>query len=557
MRFLRKPPAALVLALLVLCATAAFADEDAVTNAEGLNGRLGALDWCVIVVYALGMLGIGFYYSRRTETSEDYYLGGRKMRPSMVGLSLFATLISTISYLAWPGEVMGHGPVAALMYIAALPIVYVVVCYFLIPHIMKLPITSAYEILEVRLGRPVRLLGSIIFLLVRLMWMALVAFTASRAVVTAMGLDPGNVKYAVIALGIITVIYSSMGGLRAVVLTDVIQSAILFTGALVCIVIVTVKVGGLGWLPTEWSPNWDKQPLISFDPTVRVTVFGSIVATTLWWICTAGSDQMAIQRYLATRDVKAARRAFLVNSAADVVVTLLLVALGFALLGFFRANPQYMSENTNLSENAEYLFPHFIVNFMGFGMAGLVMSGMLAAAMSSLSSGVNSASTVINTDLVGPFIRRELSEAAKIRLGKWISLGIGVVVILLGLGIGKVPGNLYEVTAKTNGLFVAPLFGLFFFAMFVPFSTSYGAVFGSLYGFVAAVVVAFWDQTGAQGLSFQYILAVSLAVDIAVGCLLSLVPYDAKSRGFRIGLNVAASIPLVVVVGLFARACMT
>ncbi|MBN2308729.1 MAG: Na+:solute symporter, partial [Candidatus Hydrogenedentes bacterium] len=301
---------ALFALLLFACPLAAVAQDSADAAESELHARLGTLDWAVVALYALGMLAIGFYYSRRATTSDEYYLGNRKMKPIMVGLSLFATLISTISYLAVPGEIMAKGPVT-MLYIAAIPIVYLVVGFLLIPHITRLPVTSAYELLESKFGRGVRLFGSAIFILIRLVWMGLIVFISARIVVRAVGLEPDKIPYVVFLLGVVTVVYSSMGGLQAVVLTDVIQSGILFGGALTCVIIVTVKMGGFGWFPTEWSPNWDTQPLFSFDPTVRVTVVGTILSTIIWWICTAGSDQMAIQRYLATRDSRAARRAFL------------------------------------------------------------------------------------------------------------------------------------------------------------------------------------------------------------------------------------------------------
>lgn len=509
----------------------------------------------MVGLYAAGMLAIGAYYARRTRNADDYYLGGRSMRPSMVGLSLFATLISTISYLATPGEMMQHGPIAPLMYLAALPVIYLVVGFILIPYITKLPITSAYEILEKRLGRGIRLLGSTIFVVIRLVWMGLVVYTASRAVTTVIGFKPESLPWVVLTLGAITVVYSSMGGLRAVVLTDVIQSFILFLGALLCVGIITVKMGGFGWFPTEWSENWDTQPWFSFDPTVRVTVFGSIVATTVWWVCTAGSDQMAIQRYLATRDAKAARRAFLYNNLADVVVTVVLVCLGFALLGFFKANPQHLPHGLSLESDTEYLFPHFIVTFMRYGLAGLVLSGLLAAAMSSLSSGVNSASTVINVDIVGFVLNRELSERTKVRMGRWMTVLIGIVVIGFGLVVGKVPGNLYEVTSKTNGLFVAPLFGLFFLAMFVRFATPFGAAFGALYGILAAFLIAFWDLTGNAPLSFQWIGAGSLVATVGVGILLSLIPTRGKGPLFKAVLATVCAIPFAGIICWFTASC--
>ena len=555
MRTSRWLPGSICGVLFVLMPGRAWA-EAAAEGGATLRGGLGVLDWAVVAVYALVMLAIGVYYSFRAKTTDDYYLGGRRMKPTMVGLSLFATLLSTISYLAVPGEIMKHGPVV-IMGVAALPIVFLLVGYLLIPYIMKLPVTSAYEILEMRFGRPVRLLGSVLFLLLRMVWMGLVVFSASKVVVSAVGLDPDKIAYAVIVLGTVTVIYSSMGGLQAVVLTDVIQTGILFIGALVCVILITVKMGGFGWFPTEWSPNWDTQPVFSIDPTVRVTVVGIIVLGITWWFCTAGSDQMAIQRYLATRDTKAARKAFLVNNITDAAVTLLLAMLGFALLGFFRANPQYLTEKLNLEDNADYLFPYFIVSFLRYGMAGVVISGMLAAAMSSLSSGVNSASTVINKDFLEPLMGKGLSEERKVAWAKWISVLIGGVVIVLGLLMQHVPGNLYEVTNKTNGLFVAPLFGLFFMAMFMPSSTAMGAVFGSLYGFVAGFLVSFWDLTGGPALSFQWILPTALLVDVLVGAFVSLIPTRRMGPTTRATVAGILSVPLVTVSAWFVIAWVT
>ena len=379
------------------------------------------------------------------------------MRPSMVGLSLFAAMISTISYLAEPGEVMSRGPIAYLMYLASLPIIYLIVGFLLIPHIMKLPITSAYELLEKRLGMPSRLLGSGIFLLIRFVWMGLVVYTASRAVVTAMGLPLGALAPTIMIMGTITVVYSSMGGLQAVVLTDAIQSLLLIVAAIVCVIIITVKMGGVGWFPTQWSETWDTQPVFSLDPTVRVTMIGSLIATTVWWVCTAGSDQMAIQRYLATRDVKSARKAFLINNIADVCVNVTLISLGFALLGFFREHyPELLRATLADEKKGDYLFPLFVVNFMKFGTAGLVIAGMLAAAMSSLSSGLNSAATVLNTDFLPLLLRKPLDEKTKVRHGMAVSAVIGVIIILLALVIENVRGNLFEVTQKTSNLLVSP-----------------------------------------------------------------------------------------------------
>lgn len=510
-------------------------------------------DWAIIVLYGLGMLGVGWYFSRRMTSREDYLLGGRNMRSTSVGLSLFATLFSTITYLGTPGEMIDKGPVF-LWSMVSIPIAYVVVGYLLIPRFMRLQLTSAYEVLEARLGVGIRMFGSIIFLLTRMLWMALIIYiTSEKIIVVMMDLDPSWTPWIAMGIGLITVAYTSMGGLRAVVFTDVVQSFILLFGAVLTISTITYWMGGVGaWWPREWSPNWDHQPIFSLDPTLRLTVVGSIVALTVWWICTAGSDQMAIQRYFATRDVKAARRMFLMTGLVNIVITSLLACVGFGLLAFFKANPQYLGPGMDLNteKTADVIFPYYIIRFIPAGITGLVVAGLLAAAMSSLSSGINSSCSVLSVDFFDRFRRpgREQSEARQMARSKVISVAVGLFAVLLSSQMSKVTGNIMEVTVRTNHVFVAPLFALFVMALFVPFATTIGTAVGAVAGCGVAVLIAYWDLlTGptmwgpiAQGLgslgqcvgiepgvplSFQWISLVALVVNLAVALPLSYLTY--------------------------------
>jgi SSS family solute:Na+ symporter len=347
-----------------------------------------------------------------------------------------------------------------------------------------------------------------------------------------MGWPSSMTPYVAIAIGLLTVVYTSMGGIRAVVFTDVVQSFILLGGAILSILLITTKMGGVGaWWPTEWSPAWDEQPFFSLDPTVRVTWVGSVVFMTVWWICTAGSDQMAIQRYLATRDAAAARRAFLTTGLANVLVTLVLAALGFALLGFFRANPQYLTGGLSIQGDADKLFPYYIVRFLPAGITGLVISGLLAAAMSSLSSGINSSCSVICVDFIDRFARTGQPGGDRMRQTKIVAVMSGLVAVVLSSLMGGVTGNIMEVTVRTNHVFVAPLFGLFFMALFVPFATPFGTLWGALAGCLAAVVVAYWDLiTSGPALSFQWISTISLIVNLLVAIPLSLISGPGRQR---------------------------
>ncbi|MCA9263256.1 MAG: sodium/solute symporter [Planctomycetales bacterium] len=483
------------------------------------------LDWFVVACYSLGMLLVGIYFARRTKTANEYLLGGRAMRPWAVGLSLFATLLSTLSYLAWPGEMIKNGPMILIGYVSY-PLVFLVVGWVLIPKIRALEVTSAYEILEQRLGLSVRLLGSTLFLSLRLLWMASIIFWTTRIVLLPVaGLHPRHTAACAIILGIITVVYTSLGGLRAVVYTDVVQTLILLSGVLVSLGLITSELGGFGgWIPTEWADHWTPPRLwFDFAPEARSTLANAMLGTFSWSVCTAGADQMAIQRYSATPSIRAARRTLAISLATEVTVTFLLGCMGLALLAYFTARPEQLAEGQTVFDNADKLLPRFVVVGLPPGLSGLVIAGLLAAAMSSLSSGVNSSATVISEDFIRRFSVREQTEFSRLRQVRVVSAVVGLSVVVLSSLIGMVQGNMLEVVYRVVNLFTAPLFYLFFMAIFVPWANTTGTWIGSIAGIATAVLIAFWKVLfGVQGISFLWILPGSFAVSVTVGSVASI-----------------------------------
>ncbi len=490
---------------------------------------LARLDWAVIVLYAAGMLLVGWYYARRTKTQEDYLLGGRSMKPWAVGLSLFATLLSTISYLAVPGEMIKHGPMI-IAQVAVLPLIVIVVGWFLIPYFMRLKITTAYEVLETRFGVSVRVLASVFFLSLRLLWMAVIIYaTTSKILIPLLGWSEAATPYVCAALGLITVVYTSMGGLRAVVFTDVVQTFILFGGAVLAVLLITGRLGGVAaWWPTHWAPTWDK-PVFWFDAKARVTFASACLSAFVWYVCTAGSDQMAIQRYLATRDARAARRMFTTSMTANALVMIFLAVLGCALLAYFQAFPQLVPDGQTIASSADRLFTRFIVSGLPPGISGLIIAGLLAAAMSSLSSGVNSAGSVVAVDFVERFRRTGSGATDSARVARTVSWVVGVIVVLLSSTVGFVSGNLLEVTYKLVNLLVTPLFILFFMALFVPWATGAGTWLAAAVSTTVAIGIAFFHWFG---LSFLWIMPLSLLAGAVVGPTASLV-LGTRSPGGR------------------------
>lgn len=514
--------------LLVTPAVMRAAEEGVDAPAQGL----GMVDGIIIALYALLLVGIGLYYSRRQTSQEEYFVGGRSVSPFLAGISLYATMFSALSYIGYPGEIIQNGPVLIGVGVAAIPLVYLIVGYGVIPLMMRLPVTSAYELLEKRLGPNVRLLGSGIFVVTRLIWMAVMLHLTSFVMVSVMGWEASWAPPIAIVAGILTTVYTVTGGLRAVVVSDVVQFFVLLIGALFTLWFISDAVGGWrGWWPQAWEAHWKPQPFFSLDPGVRVTVVGTFVGGIIWWVCTAGSDQMAIQRYLSTRDTKAARRAFLHNCIGAICVTSTLGLMGLAVLGYYRSNPEFMPANLSFATRGDAMFPHFVAHHLPLGMPGLITAGLMAAAMSSLSSGISSTITVISKDFVDQF-RPTAAEDDKagMRTARLLAVIVGGVSIAGSQLAGAIPGNLIEVAGKSINLFVCPLFGLFFLALFVPFATPFGAIMGTCYSLAAATLIAYWEFfTGLAPVSFQWIAPVSLVVALAAGPLFSLLPTRGKS----------------------------
>ena len=488
---------------------------------------LSTFDWIIIIGYGIGMLLVGFYYARKNKSAEDYLLGGRGMKSWKVGISLFASLFSAITYLSLPGEMIKHGPMIFVL-LAALPFVYFVVAYFFIPYIMKLKVSSAYELLEIKVGVQNRLLASVYFLIMRFLWMSVIIYLVSaKIIIPLMGWSEQTALMVSIVIGIITIIYTSSGGLRGMVLTYVVQSFVLFGGTILALVIIIKELGNpSAIIPKEWPEHcagW-----VFFDTKVRVSFVTAFISTFGWYVCTAGSDQMTIQRYLATRDVKGARRMYLSSMVMSVLVQLLLLVLGLALFAYVKMRPGFL-EGTSMLDGADSIFPRFIATVMPSGLSGIVIAGLLAAAMSSLSSGINSSSLSIVNDFILRTREKSMSEEKKIRLAQYISVAIGVFIVLLSLVIGNIRGNLLELTYKTTNLLSGPLFLPFFMAMFIRKAKPVATFIGTLLSGVTAVLVGFSQELFSINISFLWIIPISFSVGLIISLVLSYLPFE-KSK---------------------------
>ncbi len=501
-------------------------------------GHLQALDMFVIVAYCSLMLFVGWWSSRKQNSTEEYFVGSRGMSPFVAGISIIATVVSSISYLAGPGEMVKNGPGWMWQMLHA-PISFLVVGYLVIPHIMKHKVTSAYELLDERLGSGVRQATSGMFVLSRIFWMGLVIYTCSLAVSTVTGLP---LRAVLIGVGVIGTAYTILGGIRAVMITDVIQFSVLIGGAVLTVLYISYRCGGLtAWWPDWSSPalrdlNWPVPEFFTLDPNVRLSVVSVLIYGCSYWIMTATGDQVVIQRFLSTKDARDARRSFGLSIMGDALTSGVLFLTGMALVGFYIRFPESLPQPAlGLTGQADQLFPHFIGAVLPAGLTGLVVSALFAAAMSSLDSGINSISTVLVKDFKAVFAPDCETDDQQLRRAKWIGVAVGVIAIAMSFAVTYMPGqNLLEVTVRFSSLLAAPLFVAFALAFFAKRATPAGAWVGIATGASLGFVLTFWKDivhllTGAESnMSITFIMPLSALGAYTAGVVVS---QCTKTRG--------------------------
>lgn len=500
-----------------------------------MTSTLHLIDWAVIILYMATMVIMGWRASRGSSKSlEDYFVGGRNVGSIMAGISLMTTLLSTISYLAYPGEVIAHGA-GFVWQILALPVVFAVVGYFLIPHIMSFQVNSAYELLETRLGPRVRTLAACIFVLLRLVWIAFVFHAACTAMAVIIGISR---EWLMVVMGAVTLMYTVEGGIRAVIWTDVVQFCIKLGGVLfIMFYVMNQSDFGLGSLLREGWQSTLETPLFSFDPSVRTTAASWAISIGVWWIATCGSDQIAMQRFFMNRDVATARRTLLVNLVASMATILALAAVGIALLHYFRQNLDSLPvEYRDFTKAGDKIFPYFLSHGMPIGLSGLMIAALLAAAMSALSGGFNSLTAVLTVDFFkrGSNVSTEPSDHAQDRRrAQMITLMIGLITFGIAYPLKFANENFMSLSGRLMEPLTGPLFGLFALAFFVRRADERSALVGFFAGLASGFFLAFGHLLLGRPIAYSWlwISPVSIVITVGVGYVVAAMGRQSGSEG--------------------------
>ena len=486
--------------------------------------QLNALDIIVIVAYMAMMSLIGLYFSRKTENRDDFFLGGRGMHWILVGGSL--SLFSTISFMAVPGEMIRYGLGFFVAYLIV-PLIIPVINRIVLPILMRLPISSAYDYLDKRFGGGVMKTSEYVFVLKTILWMGAIIYTASLAVAEVTG---WNIFFIIAVIGIITTFYTSAGGLQSVIWTDFIQT-MLFTGCALVIPIYVMFATGVspfGWWESFSQAGRAEITTFSLDPTVRVTTVGNMASVFFYFVCVSASDQMIVQRYLSTPSLKHAQRSVWVYILSNLTSIIFLMICGLSLFAFYRYKSTLPINEfqQQIAGTADRAMLQFIVQELPHGIAGLIVAGLLAAAMSGLSSGMNAISSVLITKFP-----EEGSRFKIFQKGLWLERLIGVsmgalgVVLAVGITIGMRYSNwnLVELSGRVVNLFVGPLAVMFFAGLLIKRSNAFSVLIGFAISVGVSLFISFSQQLfGFQSISFIWIMPASFVVGFVFTWILSI-----------------------------------
>lgn len=451
------------------------------------------LDYTIVIIYSGGFLLLGKYFSEKA-SKEEYYLGGKSFGWFPLSLSVMATQLSAISFISAPAFVglREGGGLQWLSYEFGVPLAMVFLGIYLVPKLYKAGVVSIYEYLERRFGRSTRILISIVFQISRAFGTGVMIYAVALILMSVLDIP---FYQTILLIGVITVIYSYQGGMRAVVYGDMIQMIILLGGIVVCI------IAGLEYL-NGWESFTQKLDASRLE-AVNFSNFGiggdgdfgflpMVIGGFFLYASYYGTDQSQVQRLLSAKSVKTTRNILLVNGLFRFPITLTYSIMGLIIGTFAFATPEFMELIP--SNKPDLMIPIFIRDYLPHGLIGLLIVAILSAAMSSLSSTINSLSAVTTEDIL--VAGKKIDEKTYIRYSKLTSIFWGVVTILLAFVTGDIAKTVIEAINKIGSVFYGPIFATFIVGTMVKWVHTRAMNIGLIAG--VAVNVFFWLVVGDQ-----------------------------------------------------------
>lgn len=424
--------------------------------------KFSYVSWIVIGVYFLAMVGMAMIFVLRQKTADSYFRGGKSIPWFVAGMSIFATMLSSITFISIPtmtyiGDWRYFPMVLCILAMAPIAI------YFYLPFFCRLNITSAYEYLEKRFNVAIRLFGSGVFNIFMVCRVAVVTLLPALALDAVTGI---GVENCILICGVATILYCCVGGLDAVIWSDFIQGIVLLGGAVTVLVVLIMNTdGGFGGF-VSIAQDHDKLRLLDFrfllkEPVFWVVVIQGLVSN----LSSYTSDQCVVQRYIACTNEKKAANSIWFNGALSVIASVIFYGIGSALYTHYFSHPEMMDVTMPKSDS---VFPIFMAMELNPIIAGLVIAAIFAATISTLSANLTSASTAITTDFVLRF-KPGMTGPQQVKCGRICVIVIGVIGVAAALTLAQLPTrSLFDEFQKFIAMLTAGLTALFFMGIFMP-----------------------------------------------------------------------------------------
>jgi len=485
---------------------------------------MSTIDIIIFMVYLLGIVLFGISFYRKERTSADYSTGSGTLPAWVIGLSIFATFVSSISYLALPGAAF-LGNWNPFVFSLSIPVAIYMAIRFFIPLYRSVGSPSAYTYLEERFGPWAKNYVAIFWLLTQVMRVAVILYLLALPMYVILGWD---MRMIIVITGISVMVYAILGGIKAVIWTDAIQAIILIAGAVVTLGILMFSLPDGPVQYFEIASLHDKFSLGSFGLSLTESTFWVVFIYGIFInLQNYGIDQNYIQRYMSARNEKEAISSAFGGGLLYIPVSLLFFMIGTGLFVYYQVYPDLLPAEFGEAGMSDSVFPYFIVNGLPVGITGLLIASIFAAGMSTISTSLNSGATVILNDFYRRY-KKNVTETESVRMLYAASALICVLGILISFYIIRVESAL-DIWWNLAGIFSGGMLGLFLLGYFSVKVENAQAAIGVLLGLLVIIWMSLspvyfggWLETWQNPLHSYLTIVVGTLVIFLTGFLLSI-----------------------------------
>lgn len=470
-------------------------------------GEFGALNWSILVAYIIGNLLLGYFLGKKVHTADDYYLGDRSTPWWAIGISVVATYVSALSFLGGPAWSYTEGLSVIAIHLNYPIVIFLVITLFL-PFFFNSGVASIYDYQERRFGPTARSVISIIFLVSQALTSAAVLYATALVLQFITGID---VVTAIAIVTVIALIYTAMGGIAAVIWTDVIQAGILLAGAVIIFFALLQEMPqSLHQTLLDLKAQGKTKALdFSLDFTAEATVWSGVIAMTLFHITVYGANQMLVQRTLASKNIGDAKKSFLMMGFAAFFIYFLFMFLGILFYSYYGGRE---------FENGNTIILRFAADYGLPGLMGILAAAVMAASMSSLDSAFNSLATISTVDFYQKYFRRDGSPAHYLRASRIFTLFWAIAIIVPAILYAQSEGSILQTLSKVGSYFVGAKLSMYALGFFSKHTTEKGLLVGVAVGFL----VIWWVATRTD-VAWPWYCAIGGIVNMTVSLAASLV----------------------------------